>query len=131
MRGELPPKEGALAYHDEISQIVDAGIGLMLLGLGDDAHVGANFPNSPSLYVTDKLCVAVHRPDGLDGLTLTPPAITAGSKILILATGAAKAEAVRRVVEGSEPIIDCPARMLVDHPNTTMLVDNLASSQLA
>ena len=60
---------------------------LLLLGMGADAHVGAMFPSSPALGETEKLCAAVNRPDGMRGLTLTPPAMLSARKILLLVTG--------------------------------------------
>lgn len=130
MRGEDIPREGAERYHHEISPIVERGIDLLLLGMGADAHVGALFPSSPALAEAEKLCAAVNRPDGMRGLTLTPRAMLSARKILLLVTGAEKAETVARVVKGDEPIPACPARLLADHPDATFLVDEPAASAL-
>jgi 6-phosphogluconolactonase len=129
MRGELPANEGARRYHDEIAGFVEEGIDLIILGMGADAHIGANFPGSPSLADV-AFCSPVKRPDGLDGLTLTPPALMSGSRVVVFATGEAKADAVGRVVHGSEPIEACPARLLAGHPNVTMLLDAPAAAHL-
>ena len=130
MRGEDIPREGAERYHHEIAPIVKRGLDLLLLGMGADAHVGAMFPNSPALGESEKLCVAVNRPDGMRGLTLTPPAMLSARKILLLVTGANKAETVARVVNGDEPIPACPARLLADHRDTTFLLDEPAATVL-
>jgi 6-phosphogluconolactonase len=98
----------------------------MLLGMGADCHIGALYPASPALGADD-YCAPVDRPDGLAGLTLTPPAMLAARKILLLVTGAAKAEAVRRAVEGSEGPESCPVRLLADHPDATFLLDEPAA----
>ncbi len=130
MRGEDPPPEAAAAYERAISPLVEHGLGLVLLGMGADAHVGAMFPGSPALGHTEQLCAAVDRPDGMQGLTLTPPAMLSGRTILLLVTGAAKAATVNRVINGDEPIERCPARLLADHPDVTFLLDEAAASAL-
>lgn len=127
MRGELLPEEAAAAYHDEITPFVEARFELMLLGMGDDCHVGALFPGSPALG-EGRYCAAVDRPDGMKGVTLTPPALGAARRILLLVTGHSKADAVRRVVHGSEAPETCPARLLADHPDATFLLDDSAAS---
>lgn len=130
MRGEHPPEQAARAYSDEIRSLVERGLDLLLLGMGADAHVGAMFPNSPALAETHQLCRAVDRPDGMQGLTLTPPAMLSAKKILLLVTGEAKAATVNRVIQGDESIESCPARLLADHPNVTFLLDEPAASAL-
>ncbi|MFP5351112.1 MAG: 6-phosphogluconolactonase [Actinomycetota bacterium] len=130
MRGEDEPLEGAERYHHEIAPVVEAGLDLLLLGMGADAHVGAMFPGSPALGETENLCAAVDRPDGMRGLTLTPPAMLAARKILLLVTGTSKAQTLGRVIEGDEPPSACPARLLADHPDATFLLDTPAASAL-
>ena len=130
MRGEDPPEQAAAAYSNEIAGIVETGLDLLLLGMGADAHVGAMFPGSPALAETKQLCRAVDRPDGMQGLTLTPPAMLSAKKILLLVTGEGKAQTVKRVVQGNEPIETCPARLLADHPDATFLLDEPAASAL-
>ena len=98
--------------------------------MGADAHVGAMFPGSPALEESERFCRAVDRPDGMQGLTLTPPALLNANKVLLLVTGAAKAETVARVVTGNEPAIECPARILAPHPDVTFLLDDAAASRL-
>lgn len=130
MRGEDPPEEAAALYGLQIEPVVaDAGFGLVLLGMGADAHVGAMFPGSRALEAT-RPCAAVDRPDGLRGLTLTPPALMSGNEVLLVVTGGAKAEAVRRAVRGDEDVATCPARLLAGHPNATFLLDEPAASLL-
>jgi 6-phosphogluconolactonase len=130
MRGEDPPEEAAALYGLDIKPVVTgAGFGLVLLGMGADAHVGALFPGSPALEAT-ALCAAIDRPDGLRGLTLTPPALLSSGEVVLVVTGGAKAEAVRRVVRGNEAPATCPARLLADHPNATFLLDEPAASRL-
>ena len=130
MRGEDPPDHAAAQYHSEIEPLVADGLDVVLLGMGADAHVCAMFPGSRAIDETTKLCLAVDRPDGMTGLTLTPPAILSGRKILLIVTGDGKAATVKRVIEGNDSITSAPARMLADHPDVTFLLDESAASEL-
>ncbi|HET7481901.1 MAG TPA: 6-phosphogluconolactonase [Actinomycetota bacterium] len=130
MKGEDDPESAASDYGTEIADVVRSGIDLVYLGLGADAHVGAMFPGSRALDATSELCAAVDRPDGMRGLTLTPPAMLSGRKVLLVAAGRGKAEAVRRIVAGNERPSSCPARLLEGHPDVTFLLDEAAASRL-
>jgi 6-phosphogluconolactonase len=130
MRGEDPPTDAADGYHRELVSAVRHGFDLVLLGMGADCHVAAMFPGSFALEAHDRLCMAVDRPDGLEGLTLTPPALLAGAKVLILVAGESKAAAVRRAAASNEPPESCPARLLAEHAGATLLLDEAAASLL-
>jgi len=130
MRGEDSPIEAARAYHDELVPAVERGFDLVVLGMGDDNHIAALFPNSPALINPDALCLAVDRPDGLKGLTMTPPALVAARTVVLIVTGATKAEAVKRAVESDDEPPSCPVRLLADHPDATFLLDESAASLL-
>lgn len=129
VKGELDPQEAAAEYRAEIRPLVEHGFDLLLLGMGADAHVGAMFPGSPALEESVAATV-VDRPDGMQGITLTPPAMLSARRILLIVTGEQKAEAVRRAVQGSESPKECPARLLADHPDVTFLLDEAAASAL-
>jgi len=130
MRGEDPPIQAARAYHDELVPAVERGFDLMVLGMGDDNHIAALFPNSAALINPDALCLPVDRPDGLKGLTMTAPAIEAARTILLVVTGETKAEAVKRAVESDDDLLSCPVRLLADHSDTTFLLDEPAAALL-
>lgn len=130
MRGEDPPDHAADQYDSAIRPVVEQGIDLVLAGMGADAHICAMFPGSRALDETAKLCLAVDRPDGMTGLTLTPPAVLSGRKILLIVTGEGKAATVKRVIEGNENVAATPARLLATHPDVTFLLDEAAASQL-
>jgi 6-phosphogluconolactonase len=130
MRGEDDPQAAARAYSDEIRPLVDAGLELMLLGMGADGHICALFPGSPALEEKGRLCAAVDRPDGMTGLTLTPPAILSARRVLLLVTGKGKAETVARAVQGDDYPVVLPVRLLAAHPDATFLVDEAAASLL-
>ena len=130
MRGEDPPELAAQLYHEAVADLVARGIDVCLLGMGADGHVGANFPGSLTLDETERLCLPVQRPDGLGGLTLTPPALLAAQTVLLIVTGESKAGMVRKVIQGDEKPVTLPARILADHPSATFLLDEAAATEL-
>jgi 6-phosphogluconolactonase len=96
MEGELGPEAGAEAYAAELG---DTQFGLMLLGLGPDAHVASLFPNRQEKHVTDRRVVGVPEA-GLEPfvprISLTRPAIESAAQKIFLITGENKVEAIGR-----------------------------------
>ena len=69
---------------------------LVLLGVGEDGHTASLFPGSPALGEFSRWVIATTAPvEPHHRLTLTVPAITHARSIFVLATGSAKADAVR------------------------------------
>lgn len=125
MRGEIDPREAAALYDQKVVDPFE----LVILGLGDDAHVAGLFPGSPGLLEAAS-CVAVDRPDGMQGLSLTPPALLSGGRIAFVVSGTSKAGAARRAVAADEDVMQCPAAMFRDHGDVTFLLDAAAAAEL-
>ena len=113
------------------------GIDLAILGVGADGHIAYNMPGPVTLatHVT-------RLPDGLAASLGIPPeawplrALTMGigtirnaRALLVLATGAAKATAVRALVKGPEDP-EWPCSFLSKHPDAEVLLDPEAASAL-
>ena len=130
MRGEDAPAVAAEQYDAEIRPLCERGVDVVLVGMGADAHICAMFPGSRAVDERDKLCVPVDRPDGMTGLTLTPPVILGSRKVFVIVTGEGKASTVARVLNGNESTASTPARLLADHPDVTFLLDEAAASRL-
>jgi len=130
MRGEDSPIDAARAYSEELTPAVERGFDLTILGMGDDNHIAALFPNSLPLINPDALCLPVDRPDGMKGLTMTEPALVAARSILLIVTGAKKAKAVERAVNGDNDPLTCPVLLLAGHPDATLLLDEAAAARL-
>ncbi len=127
------------AYEEDIRKA--GGIDLQILGIGRNGHIGFNEPTS-SLASRTRLKVLSQETMDDNANSFAPGeerprcAITMGigtileaRKIILLATGAAKAAAVAKSIEG--PIASAvSASALQLHPEVTFIVDDQAASQL-
>lgn len=119
MRGELPAEEAARAYELELGDPfraagrTDQTFDLMLLGLGEDAHIASIFPGSPVLDERSRR-VAAPWVSHLHAyrITLTPPALLDARRIVMLVEGPKKAEAVAAAIEGPPDVARWPAQLL-------------------
>ena len=114
---------------------------IQLLGLGSNGHIAFNEPNTPfdsTTHVVNLTESTIKDNSRLFESILEVPkqAYTMGlktimlaKKILILANGANKAEAVYKTVK-SEITEAVPASILQTHPDCTMIVDNEAAKLL-
>jgi glucosamine-6-phosphate deaminase len=131
-----PDPDAAARRHDDAAR----GIGLALLGLGPNGHVGFNEPGSGPDDPTRLVRLAVSSRDAATaryGATRVPTAgITIGLARLLeadeawlLVTGERKAAILRRVlVEPEGP--DRPASYLRRHPRLTVFADAEAAALL-
>jgi len=109
MRGELPAERAAHEYEQELIDTFD----LMLLGLGEDAHIASIFPGSPVLNERTRLVAAPWAPHlNAFRITLTPPALLDSRRIVMLVSGDKKAEAVAAAIEGPDDVRRWPAQLI-------------------
>ncbi len=129
IEGELEPTEAALRYDRALQGIQ---LDLNLLGIGPDGHTASLFPHAPTLEEPERLAVpaeAAFEPF-VPRVTLTVPANSAAAHVLFLATGAAKADAVRRAF-GEPPDPGTPASLVRSQAGrTTAILDREAAAQL-
>jgi len=117
------------------------GIDLQVMGIGYNGHIGFNEPSS-SLRSRTRVKTLTKQTINDNSRLFTKDefqpklAITMGiatimdaRRILLLATGANKAEAVRKTVEGPVSAM-CPASVLQMHERVTVLLDEAAASGL-
>lgn len=130
------------ACQDYEEAIRDAGgVDLQLLGVGTDGHIGFNEPGSSLASRTRiKTLIEQTRRDNarfFDSLAAVPHhVLTQGlgtildaRHVILAATGAQKAQAVRDLAEGPVAAI-CAASVLQLHPHATILLDEAAASSL-
>ena len=109
-------KDSAVQYEGVIRQELSSDapcFDLMLLGMGQDGHIASLFPNSPLLKSANGICCAATDPSGSsERVTLSPNTILSAHRILFIVKGEAKAEMIKRVLEGDESEEVLPARMV-------------------
>lgn len=109
IRGELPPDEAARLYEREVPDRFD----VMLLGLGEDAHIASIFPRSPVLAERVRRVAAVWVPHlKAYRITLTPPTLISASHIVMLVSGERKAHAVAAALEAPDDPVQYPVHLL-------------------
>lgn len=117
------------------------GISLVFLGIGRNGHIAFNEPGTPFEvgFHRTKLAETTREDARSRFAPKEPPreAVTAGlrtilgaRRIVLVATGAGKAQAVRAMLEG--PVtVSCPASALRQHGAVTVLLDAAAASALS
>lgn len=77
---------------------------LILLGIGEDGHTASLFPETAALEEESRWIVSNEVPRlGETRITVTYPALWGARRLMILATGSGKADAVRASFEGDTP----------------------------
>jgi 6-phosphogluconolactonase len=103
MSATLGPVAGAEAYAQEL-QDAGATFELVLCGMGPDGHTASLFPHHEALQARGLTVGIVDSPKPPpERITLTLEALNAGRRLLLLVTGAGKAQALARVLAGPDP----------------------------
>ncbi len=136
------PREALSAYCEEFDAL-SRGLDLLVLGVGESGQIGFNEPGSSEFTRTRIIQLGYksrnRQAKNFKGNSaLTPKtAITMGistmmsaKRIILMAWGEDKAEAVRNIVEG-EMTSACPASFLQRHGNVSFYADTNSSSMLA
>ncbi|HZI28002.1 MAG TPA: 6-phosphogluconolactonase [Gemmatimonadaceae bacterium] len=124
IHGEDDPAEAALSYERILRRVFRTPIGpprsaplaridLVLLGLGNDGHTASLFPNGASLRASDQWVTAeyVHAVS-MWRVTLTATVINAAAEVVFIASGSAKADIVRQVLQGPYRPHELPAQLI-------------------
>jgi 6-phosphogluconolactonase len=92
VRTELPLEQAAADYEKQLAALLQSGIRITLglLGLGADGHTASLFNAANLEQARGKLAIAVQRPDGLQGVSVTPDLLSKVAEPLFLVTGADK-----------------------------------------
>ena len=118
------------------------GIDVQLLGIGRNGHIGFNEPGSArtsrtrivTLDASTRAAAAGDFPPGESvpqtAMTMGVATILEARRIVLLATGAAKAEALAAALEGPETPAN-PASFLKSHPRVSIVADRAAAAHLA
>lgn len=123
----------------------DGGLDFVLLGVGADGHFCGNLPGTTKFgdltsrvdedATPDMVAVLLNEVGGVEEkrpdfyVTMGPKSIMQIKKLVMIANGQAKANIVKKLVDGvvSE---DAPATLLTTHPDFTLIVDAEAAALL-
>lgn len=107
VRTELSLQEAADDYGRQLTSMLDLGvrITLGLLGLGADGHTASLFNAAHLEQARGKLAIAVQRPDGLQGISVTPELLSKVAEPLFLVTGADKHAIVEEFLKSDSRLI--------------------------
>lgn len=133
------PDRAAEAQRFAAELAAAGGLDVAVVGIGTNGHLAFNEPGSrpkdraravdlaPESRAAASTCFGDATPTW--GLTLGLAELLAARRVLLLANGRAKADIVRRALEG--PIgPECPASFLQRHPQLTVVLDSDAASAL-
>jgi 6-phosphogluconolactonase len=124
MEADRPDLESAAA---DYARLLPERLDVLLLGMGPDGHTASLFPGSPALDARRRVVSVVAPKPPPVRLTITPPVIAAAREIVVLATGAEKAEAVRRALEGPRAVREIPVQLAA---HGVWFLDPAAASRL-
>lgn len=136
--GNTDPEAESARYKKAIA--AKGGIDIQLLGVGRNGHIAFNEPaeefsgDAYKIKLTDSTIEA--NSIYFDDIPMPRYAMTMGigsimeaRKIVFIATGASKAQAVHDMIKG--PVTPhCPASVLQNHPDVTVFIDEAAASLL-
>ncbi len=117
------------------------GIKVQILGIGTNGHIGFN---EPADEFTDEAFKVTLTQSTIDSnqkyfgeqampryaMTMGIGSIMRAKKIVFVATGEGKADAVKGMIEG-EVTPKCPASILQQHDDVTIFIDKAAASKLS
>jgi glucosamine-6-phosphate deaminase len=138
--GLAKDSEAETKRYDQV--IADNPIDLQVLGLGRNGHIGFNEPGSPFDATTRKVPLAQSTIDANArffaneddvpkfAYSMGIGSILKSKKIILMAFGAEKAEAVKGMIEG--PVTNhLPASVLQNKDDVTVIIDEAAASKLS
>jgi 6-phosphogluconolactonase len=134
IRGELGPEAAAEEYEQRLRVAGRPRFDLVLLGVGPDGHTASLFPGQPALHEDRRLVVGVPEA-GLEPfvarVTMTIKALTSSKRIVFLASGESKADAIAEAFgPHADPDPAVPASLLVPNAKLiTVLIDRAAAAR--
>ncbi|MEG0288826.1 MAG: glucosamine-6-phosphate deaminase [Carnobacterium sp.] len=132
----LGEEKSECARYDQV--IVDHPIDIQILGIGTNAHIGFNEPGTSFDTTTRKVALTESTIESnkrnFDTVEEVPryaysmgiQSILSAKKIILMAFGEEKAEAIKKTLEG--PVTEeVPASVLQQHGNVVLIVDEAAA----
>ncbi|MEN7974144.1 MAG: 6-phosphogluconolactonase, partial [Verrucomicrobiota bacterium] len=102
-------------------------IDLGFLGMGSDGHTAGFFTPEQANLKSGALTLHTNRPDGMQGISVTPALFQRVKRIILLVTGESKRNIINTLLNAPATI---PAGIaLSDHPHAELWTDNLLHQQ--
>lgn len=131
--------EAAVIAHERRIE-AEGGLDAIVLGLGKNGHLGFNEPgcgrdSAARLLDLDPISIEANRAwfageyAPRQGATVGLRTILGSRRVVLLAFGAGKADAVRAMIEGP-PSSECPASLLQGHRRAHVFLDEAAAARL-
>ena len=137
--GKAEDLEAECKRYDEV--IAEHPLDLQVLGIGRNGHIGFNEPGTPFdvtthvVELTESTIEANKRYfDKVEdvpthALSMGIGSIMQSKKILLMAFGTDKADAIKGMIDG-EVTVDLPASVLQNHDDVTVIIDEDAANKL-
>jgi len=131
------PDLSASAYQQQLDKVLPKGANgipafdLLLLGMGDDGHTASLFPETTILQETKRLVSEV-RVEKLDTwrISVTYPIINHAKNIMVLVSGAGKADKISEIFNNASQNISYPIQAIVPQGDMLWLLDTAAAASL-
>ncbi len=131
---------GCKEYEEMLKNVT---VDVQLLGIGGNGHIGFNEPGTPfesethvvkltakTIADNSRFFVPLGEETPAQAVSMGLASIMRSKKIVLVASGENKADAVCRMV--NDPVnADCPATILRNHPDVTVIVDAEAGKRIA
>jgi 6-phosphogluconolactonase len=141
IRGELPASDAGRGYDAVLRERRNHTAGplfdVMLLGIGDNAHIASIFPLSPLLVPGPEaekplLAAGLFVPElNTWRITMTPAALFDCAVIIMIAAGPSKADAIAAAIEGPLDVPRYPAQLLREAGDRVeWIIDAAAAARL-
>lgn len=132
MEGERADLAAAAREYDEkLVALCGGEIDLMFVGIGKDAHILSLFPGSPLITGSAALVEASIDPPmnpAVSRITMTPRALERARRVVAIAAGAEKREAIEKLLHGDTDPARVPAQLLRRANDVRLIVDRAASA---
>ena len=116
---ELSIEEATAQFSSDLEPLDCIDLGF--LGMGSDGHTAGFFTSEQARIKSGALTLHTHRPDGMQGISVTSTILQRVERMILLVTGESKRDIIHTLQNDPETI---PAGIaLSDHPNVELWTD--------
>lgn len=106
VHGERPLPDAVSEFDREVGAFFERGgeVPFGLLGLGTDGHTASLFTESHLKESEGRWAIGVSRPDGLNGVSLTPQALARVARVVFLVAGTDKRAVLQQLIRAPNSV---------------------------